>query len=303
MLLRGGSEGVGQWSVRQGFLRIAAWALCVAVLVVAAGAVAAVVVAGGENPLRVVQLARENRLLEEELAAAQARMADVGGQVADLVERNRRARMLAGLAGIDQEVLEVGVGGPGMALPEEGELWGLDPEASETAYAIHYDLELIERKAELLKASFDEVEASFASQRLRLEATPSILPVQGLLSSRFSRSRYHQVHGRWQPHEGIDVHAPKGAPIVAAANGVVRSAGRKGGYGYAVVIDHGFGMSTLYAHASELLVSRGKTVRRGDVVARVGSTGISTAPHLHYEVHVNGIPVDPLNYVLGDAIP
>lgn len=300
VLLRGGSEGVRQWSVRQGLLRISAWALC-GVLLVAAGV--AVVAAGGENPLRVMQLARENRLLEDELAAAQARLEDVGGQVADLVERNRRARLLAGLAGIDQEVLEVGVGGPGLALPEDGELWGLDPEASETAYAIHYDLELIERKTELLAASFDEVEASFGSQRLRLEATPSIMPVQGLLSSRFSRSRYHQVHGRWQPHEGIDIHAPRGTPIVAAANGVVRSAGRKGGYGYAVVIDHGFGVSTLYAHASELLVSRGKTVRRGDVVARVGSTGISTAPHLHYEVHVDGVPVDPLNYVIGAAIP
>ncbi len=303
VLLRGGSEGVAQWTVRGGLLRAVPWVFGCAMLVALCAVAAAVVVAGGDNPLRVIQLARENRLLEDELEEAQARLANVGGQVAGLVEQNRRVRLLAGLSGIDQEVLEVGVGGPGLESSSDGELWMLDSEASETAYAIHYDLELMKRKADLLAASFDEVASSFEAQRRRAEATPSIFPVRGLLSSRFSRSRRHPLHDRRQPHEGIDIHAPKGAPIVAAAKGVVRSAGRRSGYGYTVVIDHGFGVSTLYAHASELLVRRGKAVRRGDVVARVGSTGISTAPHLHYEVHVNGSPVNPLNYVLGDALP
>ncbi len=303
VLLRGGSESVVQWTHRPSVLRAAPWALCLCLLVVAGGVAGGLLAAGGENPMRTIRLARENRLLEAEIAATQSRLAAVGEQVSGLVEQNRRVRVLAGLAGIDQEVLDVGVGGPGLASPEDGELWPLDPEASETAYAIHYDLELIKRRAGLLGASFDEVAASFESQTARMEATPSILPVRGLLSSRFSRSRRHPVHDREQPHHGIDVHAPKGTPIVAAGNGVVRSASWRTGYGYTVEIDHGFGLSTLYAHASKLLVKPGTRVRRGDVVAQVGSTGISTAPHLHYEVRMNGARVNPMNYVLGDAIP
>lgn len=303
VVLRGGSERVVQWTLRRGVLRAAPWLLCVGALVVLGGAVGAVLAAGGENPLRVIELARENRLLEKEIAVAQARLAAVGDQVSGLVEQNRRARVLAGLAGIDEEVLDVGVGGPGLESPEDGELWTLDPEASEVAYAIHYDLELIKRKAGLLAASFDEVAGGFEAQRSRMEATPSVLPVRGLLSSRFSHSRHHPVHDRKQPHYGIDIHAPKGAPIVAAANGVVRSARWRTGFGYTVEINHGFGLSTLYAHASKLLVKAGQKVRRGDVVAQVGSTGISTAPHLHYEVRLNGVHVNPLSYVVGDAIP
>lgn len=303
VLLRGGSKGVAQWTISRTALRAAPWMFCCALLVALGGVVAVVVAAGGENPLRVVQLARENRLLEAELAEAEARLTDVGGQVAGLIEQNRRVRLLAGLSGIDEEVLQVGVGGPGLESPADGRLWRFDPEASEIAYAIHYDLELMKRKADLLAASFDEVTSSLDAQRRRSEATPSILPVRGMLSSRFSRSRRHPLHDRMLPHEGIDVHAPKGTPIVAAAAGVVSFAGRRSGYGYTVMIDHGFGLSTLYAHASELLVSRGTAVQRGDMVARVGSTGVSTAPHLHYEVHLNGRPVNPVNYVIGDAIP
>lgn len=303
VVLRGGSESVLQWNLRRRVLRAAPWVLLAGVLVVLVGTVGAVMAAGGENPLRVIQLAHENRLLEREIAAAQARLATVGEQVSGLVEQNRRVRVLAGLAGIDEEVLDVGVGGPGLGSPEDGELWTLNPEASETAYAIHYDLESIKRKAGLLAASFDEVAGNFESQRLRMETTPSILPVRGLLSSRFSRNRLHPIHDRRQPHPGIDIHAPKGSPIVAAANGIVRSARWRRGYGYTVEIDHGFGLSTLYAHASKLLVKSGQKVRRGDVVAQVGSTGISTGPHLHYEVRLNGSHVDPLNYVVGDAIP
>jgi murein DD-endopeptidase MepM/ murein hydrolase activator NlpD len=102
---------------------------------------------------------------------------------------------------------------------------------------------------------------------------------------------------------GIDISAPLGTPILASAKGTVTHAGWKSGLGYTVEIDHGYGSVTRYAHASKVLVKRGQKVIRGEVIANVGSTGISTSPHLHYEVHVGGVAVNPLNYVIGSVLP
>jgi len=119
-------------------------------------------------------------------------------------------------------------------------------------------------------------------------------PVPGryVLSDTF-RSRSNPVHGRWEFHSGIDIPAPTGAAIVSAERGVVLSAGWISGYGNTVIIDHGNGISTLYAHNSQLTVRAGQTVERGELIARAGSTGNSTGPHLHFEVRINGNPVNP----------
>jgi murein DD-endopeptidase MepM/ murein hydrolase activator NlpD len=132
---------------------------------------------------------------------------------------------------------------------------------------------------------------------------PSILPTAGFLSSRFSTSRQHPIHHTPLPHEGIDVAAPQGTPILAAAKGTVVFAGRRAGYGLMVEIDHGFGYVTRYGHASKLLVRPGQKVNRGLVIAQVGSTGYATSPHLHYEIRVGGTPRNPLQYVITGAVP
>jgi murein DD-endopeptidase MepM/ murein hydrolase activator NlpD len=113
----------------------------------------------------------------------------------------------------------------------------------------------------------------------------------------------HPIHNRPLPHEGVDIAAPKGTPIFAAAKGRVVKAGWTVGYGLTVEIDHGFGYTTLYGHASKLLVRRGQLVTRGDVIGQVGSTGIATSAHLHYEVSLNGIAQNPTNFILPDVVP
>jgi murein DD-endopeptidase MepM/ murein hydrolase activator NlpD len=118
------------------------------------------------------------------------------------------------------------------------------------------------------------------------------LPVQGQITSGFG-VRHDPLTGQITSHQGLDVGAAEGTPIRASAAGVVKFAGPKGGYGNAVEIDHGDGVVTLYGHASELLVSQGDSVQPGQEIARVGSTGRSTGPHLHFEVRVGGTAVDP----------
>jgi murein DD-endopeptidase MepM/ murein hydrolase activator NlpD len=108
--------------------------------------------------------------------------------------------------------------------------------------------------------------------------------------------RTHPIFGTQRFHAGIDIGAGYGAAILAAASGVVVSAGEMGGYGYATVIDHGGGLATLYAHQSSMQVSAGQSVSRGQVIGAVGSTGYSTGPHLHFEVRVNGATRDPMAY-------
>lgn len=109
--------------------------------------------------------------------------------------------------------------------------------------------------------------------------------------------RNHPVLGRTKFHSGLDLAAPGGSNILAAADGTVRSAGWNGGYGYCVVIDHGGGVATLYGHASKLLVSSGQKVTKGQVIALVGTTGMSTGNHLHFEVLKNGATTDPMAYL------
>jgi murein DD-endopeptidase MepM/ murein hydrolase activator NlpD len=170
--------------------------------------------------------------------------------------------------------------------------------------ASHPSLEILIRRANSLAASFAEVSDTLSQHAERLSHIPSIMPTAGWLSSAFSRSRFHPILHIARPHEGIDVSAPMGAPIVAPAAGTVTMVTVQTGYGNVLEIDHGDGIVTKYAHCSRIVVRVGQRVKRGQVIANVGNTGLSTGPHLHYEIHVNGRVVDPLTYVLpGGAIP
>jgi murein DD-endopeptidase MepM/ murein hydrolase activator NlpD len=169
------------------------------------------------------------------------------------------------------------------------------------------NIDLIERKLAMQSTSFDDVIDLAWTKEEYLAARPAIQPVSMKDLTRFGSSfgrRFHPILKVVRPHEGIDLTAPRGTPIYATADGAVIQAGyREGGFGKKVLIDHGFGYRTLYGHCDEILVQPGQKVSRGEVIARVGSTGLSKSPHLHYEVHVNGRPVDPINYYATDLSP
>lgn len=136
-----------------------------------------------------------------------------------------------------------------------------------------------------------------SSRQSLLAATPSIKPAKGNFTSHFGY-RVSPFSKRATLHQGLDIAAPPGAPVYASAAGIVSYAGWDAGYGKLVSIDHGFGIVTRYGHNSKVFVVVGQEVKRGDVIAAVGNTGRSTGIHLHYEVRVNNVPVDPMNYIL-----
>lgn len=244
---------------------------------------------------RSARLEAENSRLAAELGDISGRMRSLHDTLDQIARHDERIRLLANLAPIDPQVQAAGIGGPGTTRAPADPL-------EHRVFAARVDVDALIRRANLLASSFREARDSLAASGRRLAAVPSIMPTQGWLTSEFSRSRYHPILHLSRPHEGIDVVAPMGAPIEAPGAGVVVEAGTKAGYGLTVVIDHGYGIETRFAHASKILVRPGQRVARGTRIALVGSTGLATGPHLHYEVHVNGRPVDPLKYVLPEVV-
>ncbi|MGI1690695.1 murein hydrolase activator EnvC family protein [Thermoanaerobacter uzonensis] len=151
------------------------------------------------------------------------------------------------------------------------------------------------RQSQQLERIIQELQAK---SRLKYTGGKLLWPVPSsdIITSPFGM-RYHPILHQYRMHTGIDIAAETGADIVAAGDGQVIFAGYYGGYGYAVIIDHGDGISTLYGHNSVLLVKEGDIVKRGQVIAKAGSTGWATGPHLHFEVRKNGVPVNPMDWL------
>jgi len=113
--------------------------------------------------------------------------------------------------------------------------------------------------------------------------------------------RIHPILKRYKRHEGLDINTDRGTPVIAPGKGRVTFVGRRGGYGLAIEIDHGFGYNTFYAHLSKSLVKKGQYITRGDLIAKTGNTGLSSGPHLHYEVRHNGVKLNPVDFFFDDV--
>lgn len=215
-----------------------------------------------------------------------------------LVDLNSFEKKIRIIAGIEETADQNTIFGVGGSIPEDLKTQiplterhtGLLREMHQQAEQL--DLALTDQKEEF-KSLFKYLE----DQRNLLAYTPSIRPAEGWISSGFGY-RISPFTGLRQFHRGLDIAASTGTPIIAPANGIVTYVGVKGALGRIIVIDHGHGITTRYAHIYKALKKRGEAVERGDTIALIGNTGRSTGPHLHYEVHINGIPVDPTRYIL-----
>ncbi|MBT4763154.1 MAG: M23 family metallopeptidase [Bdellovibrionaceae bacterium] len=154
------------------------------------------------------------------------------------------------------------------------------------------------KNTQLREQSVLELWETLSERQNLLNATPSLRPTRGWFTSKFGY-RLDPFTSKPTMHNGLDLAASPGTPIYAPSNGVVSYVGYESGYGKLISIDHGYGVVTRYAHTSQVYVQLGQKVTRRDVIAAVGNTGRSSGPHLHYEVRIHGMPVDPMNYILG----
>jgi murein DD-endopeptidase MepM/ murein hydrolase activator NlpD len=224
---------------------------------------------------------RQQRAILDQEAQAAADLDRLGGLESKLAgvhaEVSRQREELQGLLTVQAHLLET-----------------LDEELA------HFESELdgLELEQTRIKRRIATAQASPVSEVAPEPPSGLVRPVPGAVTSPYGR-RYHPVLGYYRLHTGVDMSASYGQRIKALTGGVVILAGTWGGYGRTVVIDHGGGMSTLYAHQSSLSVSSGDTVAAGEVVGRVGTSGLSTGAHLHFEVRINGDTVDPGPYLGG----
>lgn len=158
------------------------------------------------------------------------------------------------------------------------------------------DLQLIESKLPEQEQSLKELKNAMIQRNQRMASTPSIWPVAGRITSDFGYRRSPFGY-RKEFHDGLDIAAPYGTSIRAAADGMVVFVGYKSGYGNMVTISHGYGFETSYGHTSKVLVKKGQKVKKGQIIAQVGNTGRSTGPHVHYMVSVNGELKNPANFL------
>jgi len=170
----------------------------------------------------------------------------------------------------------------------------LDANNPELVKKIEVDINKLKREIHTGKNLLTDLTKFLNAQLSVIRVTPNRWPLRGWITSRFG---WRKVRGTKDFHTGIDIATFYGAPIKAAADGTVDFVGWKPGYGKLVIINHGRGIQTYYGHNSENLVHTGQFVKKGEVIARVGSTGHATGPHLHYEIRVNGNPVNPFKYL------
>ncbi len=156
------------------------------------------------------------------------------------------------------------------------------------------DIHMVDEAIARTEESVDEIGNFLKRQREIWQATPSIWPAPGRITSKYG---YRNYRGKREFHHGVDIHNGRGTPIRAAADGKVTLARRSGGYGLLVVVDHGNGFQTRYAHLQKMLVKKGDRVEKGDTVGYMGATGKTTGTHLHYEVRMLRKSIDPLNYM------
>ena len=236
--------------------------------------------------------------LRVQLDSYTKQLEELSKKAAELDELEYKVRDLVSFQSGDMVVKQVAVGGKEVDILRD---YFAASDRREQEFFDHLNETLLVMSMELDKRelSLTELVDFLEEQRLIMLSIPTIWPVRGWVSSQFG-FRTSPFTGRRVFHEGLDIAAQYGKNVNATAKGVVVFAGDKSGYGKVVTIDHGYGYMTRYGHNSALTVKVGDKVNKGDVVAKVGSSGRSTGAHSHYEVLVNGIPVNPMKFIIED---
>ncbi len=248
-----------------------------------------------------IALKAENEVLYRQLNNTRSTIERLDQQIDEIAfTDNDVYRTVLGIDPISEDERRAGVGGVDLF----AEFDSYSAQTSEILRWTAASLESIERRINIQKVSFEEIKAHYNENKEMMRHIPAIRPINGIILSGFGMRR-HPVLGYNRMHEGIDFRARVGTPIYASGDGVIKSANRRGTYGLKLVIDHGHGYETRYAHLSRTAddIRPGVKVQRGHKIAYSGNSGVTSGPHLHYEVRRNGESVDPLNYMFADLTP
>ncbi|MBM4174631.1 MAG: M23 family metallopeptidase [Ignavibacteria bacterium] len=233
-------------------------------------------------------LQKENRKLKESLANLSERFSGIQNSLNQLYHQEKKLRIASNVNITDDA--EFGIGGADesiISLSKDGDISAIDQLAEIISGQINYQLE-----------NFNKLTDKISENESLVAHIPAIVPMYGVFSEHSFGMRVHPIIRRWKMHEGIDILGNHGDPIFATGSGKVTHVGWSGGYGLTIEIDHGFGYKTLYGHLSRAHVKEGQQIKRYQVIGSCGSTGLSTGPHVHYEVSFNGEKQDPVNYIL-----
>ncbi len=237
----------------------------------------------------------QQQQLEAEVAHLSAKLNHAMAVLAKLAESDNSLRRMVNLPVISPEEKAFGTGGTRAQIHE----------TNTVASLISVSGQMIDRlmhQVEFQSTSYADILQKYEENRRFFAAVPAIKPIDGVRTSGFGM-RFHPIYRIMKFHSGQDFHAPLGTPVYATGDGTVESAQYNDGYGYCIIIDHGFGLKTLYAHLSKLLVKPGQVVKRGENIALSGNSGISDGPHLHYEVIKDGVKVNPMSYIFDEISP
>jgi len=214
--------------------------------------------------------------------------------MAALNEQEKELKALSSQVGAEEMGKFRGMGGSDVILTDPKE--NLQKADLKLVRAMHQSLDNLESTIEQRKEKYAEFEKFLDDQKMLLASTPSIWPTRGWLSSRFGY-RTSPFADKREFHRGIDISARSGSKVISPANGLVVFTGWKRGYGRVIVIKHARGFKTKYAHLRKILVKKGQHVKKGAKIGLVGNSGRTTGSHLHYEVHLNNVAVNPLRYI------
>ncbi len=245
------------------------------------------------DKLKLNRLQKENKYLQEKLDELNSVTEELKVQMEELIDKEKKVRMVFGLPQVDEQIRELGVGGPTLTTQ-----FAESPEAGEISLT-ESELEKLLRQTRFERENFDQIYAILSDKKKILDHTPSIKPAEGYLSCGFGIRR-NPFTGRRELHRGVDLAADIGTPVYATADGIVSFVGRDIALGKLVKITHLDRYTTVYGHLSRIGVKRGQRVKRGDIIGAVGNTGYSTGPHLHYEVYRLGQVQNPLKYFLAN---
>ena len=231
--------------------------------------------------------------LSETLVSLQIQLDNVSEEVGSIEKKDQAIRTYAGLPQIDKDIRKLGVGGTDFKL---NTIDDIPSEISNRITEIEMDVNALSRKVKLELSSYNNLYEVVRNHSDNLKYVPSIRPTQtGYLGSGYGY-REDPLNGKTRFHYGQDIAVNIGTKVYAPADGKIKFAGNQGGYGKVVKIDHTNGYRTIFAHLSKINVKSGSKVKRGDLIALSGNSGRTVGPHLHYEVHHNGAPQNPLDY-------